>query len=255
MQAGADIDIDNQPVRCAIRLKPRGRCRRLSSVWLHSAPSSPVSVSLGVSPPSPNTPEHAVTCTSSTLLRPTPSTLDVDPHAHHPPTATATAPSRVGLSCASVPSPDTPTPLQRPHRTTQAGRSTVRGRTSLACPALISQVKRQQAIEGFLEHIVDRSWPARGICTAPSGWERITPRALYPRFDTELFGQFTLDQSAQVASAARAQHANSHSLQRAPAPASGCPRSATLPGAYPRRRSSRVPSPLCSSLLHCPNSL
>jgi hypothetical protein len=146
----------------------------------------------------PSFSQHAVTCTPSTRALTLTTTTTTTTATLTRPIRPPPRPSHGGLSCASVPSlvlPSQPCrPLHRPHRTIQAGRPTVRGRTSLACPALISQAAHDapasdRGVPGAHrapQTPARQSWPARGICTAPSGWERITPRALYPRFDNSL---------------------------------------------------------------------
>jgi hypothetical protein len=145
-------------------------------------------------------PQHAVTCTppalaltlttttTTTLTRPTPPLpLPLPP------------PSHGGLSCASVPSLVLPSQPCRPlhHLTAPSRQAVQRSVVARHWPVRLSFRKRpttrQQAIEGSWStsrppnaHPTGPAWPARGICTAPSGWERITPRALYPRFDNYL---------------------------------------------------------------------
>jgi hypothetical protein len=97
-------------------------------------------------------------------------------HPHSPYITTTTTSESRRIELRQRPQPRVavaalPTPAP-PHRTIQAGRSTVRGRTSLACPALISQAAHDTPASdrGFLEHIAPPKRPPDRSCLA-SSWD------------------------------------------------------------------------------------
>jgi hypothetical protein len=119
--------------------------------------------------------QHTVTCTPRPS--PSPSPLPPLPHyIHSPYTTTTTTTESRRIELRQRPQPRVavaalPTPAPS-HRTIQAGRSTVRGRTSLACPALISQAAHDTPASdrGVLEHIAPPKRPLDRYCLA-SSWD------------------------------------------------------------------------------------
>jgi hypothetical protein len=147
--------------------------------------SRPASLSrCRVSPQPDTTPSFPLNTPSRAHPRPSPSPSPLPPlppslALHSPYTTTTTTTTitesrrielrqrpqpRVAVAALPTPAP--------PHRTIQAGRPTVRGRTSLACPALISQAAHDAPASdrGFLEHIAPPKRPPDRSCLA-SSWD------------------------------------------------------------------------------------